>query len=79
LEKNEVAVVSRQHPASHFVCHRGIPLTVPPPFSLFSRLKIKLKDRHFDTTEVIKAESQAALNDLQDAFKRMAETEGNYQ
>jgi hypothetical protein len=43
-------------------------------FLLFPRLKIKLKDRHFDTTEVIEAESQAALNaltehDLQDAFE----------
>jgi inactivated superfamily I helicase len=42
-------------------------------------LKIKLKSRHFDTIEVIEAESQAVLNtlaehDLQDAFKKMAET-----
>jgi hypothetical protein len=40
-------------------------------------LKIKLKGRHFETTEVIKAESQAVVNILsehnfQDAFK-MAE------
>jgi hypothetical protein len=46
----------------------------PPYFSLFPRLKIKLKDRHFDTVEVIEAESQAVLNtltehDFQDAFK----------
>jgi hypothetical protein len=46
----------------------------PPYFSLFSRLKIKLRGRHFDTIEVIEAESQAALNtltehDFQDAFK----------
>jgi hypothetical protein len=33
-------------------------------FSLFPRLKIKLKGRHFDTTEVIEAESQAELNNL---------------
>jgi hypothetical protein len=38
-------------------------------------LKIKLKGRHFDTTEVIKTESQAVLNTLrehnfQDAFKK---------
>jgi hypothetical protein len=37
-------------------------------------MKITLKDRHFDTTEVIGAESQAVLNtltehDFQDAFK----------
>jgi hypothetical protein len=38
-------------------------------------LKIKLKSRHFDTIEVIEAESQAVLNtltehDFQDAFKK---------
>jgi hypothetical protein len=38
-------------------------------------LKIKLKGRHFDTTEVIEAEFQAVLNalaerDFQDAFKK---------
>jgi hypothetical protein len=38
-------------------------------------LEIKLKGRHFDTTEVIEAESQAVLNTLtehafQDAFKK---------
>jgi hypothetical protein len=37
-------------------------------------LKIKLKGRHFDTIELIEAESQAVLNtvterDLQDGFK----------
>jgi hypothetical protein len=36
----------------------------PPHFSLFLRLKVKLKRRHFDTTEVIEAESQAMLNTL---------------
>jgi hypothetical protein len=41
---------------------------------LFSRLKIKLKGRHFDTTEVNEAKSQAMLNTLtehgsHDAFK----------
>jgi hypothetical protein len=47
----------------------------PPPNLLFSvsRLKIKLKDSHFDTTEVMEAESHAVLNILsehgfQDAF-----------
>jgi hypothetical protein len=38
-------------------------------------LKIKLKGRHFDTAEVIQAESQVVLNTLtelnfEDAFKR---------
>jgi hypothetical protein len=37
-------------------------------------LKVKLKGGHFDTTEVMEAESQAVLNsltehDFQDAFK----------
>jgi hypothetical protein len=47
----------------------------PPYFSLFPRWKIKLKGRHFDTTEVIEAESQAVLNTLtehnfQEEFKK---------
>jgi hypothetical protein len=42
---------------------------------LFLRLKIKLKGRHFDTTEVIVAELKVVLNtlkeqDFQDAFKK---------
>jgi hypothetical protein len=46
----------------------------PPYFSLFPRLKIKLKGCYFDTAEVIEAEWQAALNaltehDFEDAFK----------
>jgi hypothetical protein len=36
----------------------------PPYFYLFPRLKIKLKGRHFDTIEVMEAESQAVLNIL---------------
>jgi hypothetical protein len=45
----------------------------PPYFSLFPRLKIKLKDHHFDISEVIEGESQAMLNtltkhDFQDVF-----------
>jgi predicted helicase len=40
-----------------------------------------MKDSHFDTTEVIEAESQAVLNiltqhDFQEAFKKMAEALG---
>jgi hypothetical protein len=43
-------------------------------------LKIRLKGLHFDTIEVIEAESQAVLNilteqDLQDAFKNGRSTE----
>jgi hypothetical protein len=46
----------------------------PPYFSLFLRLKVRLKCRHFDTIEVIEARSQTGLNtltehDFQDAFK----------
>jgi hypothetical protein len=45
---------------------------------LFPRLKIKPKGCHFDTIEVIEAESKVLLNTLiehylQDAFKQMAE------
>jgi hypothetical protein len=53
----------------------------PPYFSQFPELKIKLKGHHFDTVEVIEAESQTMLNtltepDFQDAFKKMAEDLG---
>jgi hypothetical protein len=45
----------------------------PPYFSQFLRLKIKLKSRHFDTTEAMESESQAVLKTFtkhyfQDAF-----------
>jgi hypothetical protein len=51
------------------------PDLAPCDFSLFPRLKIKLKGRRFDTIEVNEAESQAVLNTLteydnQDAFKK---------
>jgi hypothetical protein len=36
----------------------------PPYFSLFPRLKIKLKGRHFDTIELMEAELQVVLNTL---------------
>jgi hypothetical protein len=61
-----------------------------PYFSLFPRLKIKLKGRHFDTTEVMETESQAVLNsltehDFQGAFtkrqkrwERFIGAEGDY-
>jgi hypothetical protein len=71
LATKELAVVSRLRTASHFILHKGIidqKNTIvaphPPYFSLFSRLKIKLKGRHIDTTEVNDAESQAVLNTL---------------
>jgi hypothetical protein len=39
---------------------------VPQPryFSFFPRLKVKLQGRHFDTFELIEAESQDVLNTL---------------
>jgi hypothetical protein len=44
-------------------------------FFLFPKMKFKLKERRFDTTEEIQAESQRVLdtlkeNDLQDAFQK---------
>jgi hypothetical protein len=46
----------------------------PPYSSLFPRLKIKLKGLHFDTIEMVEAESQAVPNtltehDIQDTLK----------
>jgi hypothetical protein len=51
-------------------------MTVVPYFSMFPRLKIKLKGSYFDTIEAIEAESRAVLNtltehDFQDAFKKL--------
>jgi hypothetical protein len=63
---------------------------LPINFSLFPRLKIKLKGRHFNTIEVIKTKSQAVWNtprkhDFQNAFKkwqkhweRCIHSEGDY-
>jgi hypothetical protein len=63
---------------------------VPCYFSLFPQMNIKLKGRHFDTTEVIETEPQAMLNtltehDFKDAFKKRQKhwewckcTEGDY-
>jgi hypothetical protein len=57
--------------------HTHLPCTLVT--FLFPWLKIKLKGRHFGTTEVNKAESYVVLNtllepDLKDAFWKMAET-----
>jgi hypothetical protein len=45
-----------------------LPKRCPPPTLLFSVSKIecKLEGRHFDTIEVIEAESQAVLNTLKE-------------
>jgi hypothetical protein len=58
-----------------FTKNNMIDVPHPPCFSVFHRLKIKLKGRHFDTIKVIEAESQAVLNtltehDFQDAFEQ---------
>jgi hypothetical protein len=62
----------------------------PTYSSLFSQLKIKEKDCHFDIIEVIEAELEAVLNtltehDFRDAFKKWQKrwercicAEGNY-
>jgi hypothetical protein len=61
---------------SQFLTKNNITVVQHPPyFSLFPQLKIKLKGRHFDTTEVNEAESQVVLNTLteykfQDTFKK---------
>jgi hypothetical protein len=73
-----LATASGQHNVSHLLYHHGNfyqkQHNCRPYFALFPRLKIKLKSRHFDTIEVMEAESQAVLNtltehDFQDGFK----------
>jgi hypothetical protein len=78
LTTKEQAVATRQRTVSHF--HFTIAfltktnMTVVPTHHtfLFPRLEIKQKGRHFETTEVIEAESQAVLNSLtQNTTSRM--------
>jgi hypothetical protein len=63
-----------------FLTKNNVTAVPTHPTFLFPQLKIKLKGRHFDTTEVMETESQAVLNtlaehDFQDAF-RIAEALG---
>jgi hypothetical protein len=82
LATKELAAASRQRAVSHLLSHQGfffpksnMPVVPHPPYiSMHPQLKVKLKGRHFDATEVIEAESQAVLNslpehDFQDAFR----------
>jgi hypothetical protein len=82
-----LAVAARQNTVSRFLFHQGIfhqkqhdSLPHPPYFSLFPQLKVILKGCHFDTIEVIEAESQAVLNTFtkhgfQDTFKNCRSAE----
>jgi hypothetical protein len=50
--------------ARNFLPKKKVTAIANPPYFSVSRLKINLKGRHFDTIEVIEAESQAVLNTL---------------
>jgi hypothetical protein len=69
LATKELAVASRQR---EFLTTNSMTVAPHPPYTpLFPRLKIKLKCRHFDITEVIEAELQAVLNTLAEHDSRM--------
>jgi hypothetical protein len=53
---------------------KNMTVVLHPPYFSVSRFKIKVKGRHFDTIEVIEAESHTVMNtlteqDFQDAFE----------
>jgi hypothetical protein len=92
LATKELAVASLQRVVLRFLFYQGIrdQKQYDCRFLCFPRLKIKLKGHHFDTTEVMEAESQAVLNTLtennfrdvlekiSEALGMMGNTEGNY-
>jgi hypothetical protein len=82
LAAKELAAAARQRTVTDFLLSPGIffteanmtVVTHPLYFSLFPRLKIKLKNCRFDTIEMIESEFQVVLNtlteqDFQDTFK----------
>jgi hypothetical protein len=61
-------------PANFFTRNNMTVVPYPLYFPLFPQLKIKLKGRHFDTTQAIEAELEAVLNtftehDFPDIFR----------
>jgi hypothetical protein len=61
--------------ARKFMTKNNTTVVLQPPYFSVSPIKMKLKGRHFDTTEVMEAESQAVLitlteQDFQDAFRK---------
>jgi hypothetical protein len=55
-------------PTREFLTKSNITVLPTPYFSLFPRLKIKKKIRHFDTIKLMEAESQALLNTLETVY-----------
>jgi hypothetical protein len=78
-----MAVASRKRTASRFFFHQGIftknnmTIVLTRLTFLFPRLQIKLKGRHFDTIEVIEAESQAVQNNLTENDLKNDRSSGN--
>jgi hypothetical protein len=76
LSIKELAVVSRQRTVSHFLFspakfdQKQHDCRLHPPYFSVSPIEGKT-ERHFDTIEVMKAESQAVLNTLTEHDFRM--------